>query len=200
MKNMKWSGAAFISALAVLLFGGCQSGSKQPGSQAMPTAAATPAAPAKAMPPAIRIDAGSAAPYTDSSGNVWLADQGFTGGDMVTRAEDLQIANAKDPAIYRTEHYDMTAFSCPLPNGKYTVKLHFAETYDEITEAGQRVFSFNVEGHEFKDFDVLAKSGGAHHAYVETVNVEITDGKLDITFSPGVQSPEINGIEILPGS
>ena len=48
--------------------------------------------------------------------------------------------------MYRTEHYDMTSFSENVPNGKYTVKLHFAETYEDITGAGERVFSFNVGG------------------------------------------------------
>jgi hypothetical protein len=30
--------------------------------------------------------------------------------------------------------------------------------------------------------------------------VDITDGKLDLTFTTNIQSPEINGIEIIPGS
>jgi endoglucanase len=201
---VKWLGAPLISALAVFLLGGCQS-TNQSGDKTMTTVTVAPAAPAAPAKPsvtqtAIRIDAGATANFTDSSGNVWLADQGFTGGDVVTRASDLQITNTQDPDIYRTEHYDMTAFSYAVPNGKYTVKLHFAETYDGITGAGQRVFSFNVGGQVFKDFDVWAKTGGAQRADVETVNVDITDGKLDITFTPGVQSPEINGIEIISGS
>ena len=69
-----------------------------------------------------------------------------------------------------------------------------------ITDAGQRVFSFNVAGQEFKDFDVCAKAGGARRAYIETVNVDITDGKLDISFTTNAENPEINGIEIIPGS
>jgi hypothetical protein len=94
----------------------------------------------------------------------------------------------------------MTAFSHALPNGKYIVKLHFAETYEGITAAGERVFSFNVEGQEFKDFDVFVKAGGVQKAYVETVKVDVTDGKLDIKFTPNIENPEINGIEIIPGS
>jgi len=78
------------------------------------------------------------------------------------------------------------------------VKLHFAETYDGITGPEGRVFSFNVQGREFKDFEVWVKAGGPRRAYVETVNVDIADGKLDITFESGVDNPEINGIEILP--
>ena len=92
----------------------------------------------------------------------------------------------------------MTRFTQQLPDGSYTVKLHFAETYQGITGPGQRVFSFNVEGHEFKDFDVWSKAGGDLRAYVETVPVEITDGKLDIAFTANIENPQINGVEILP--
>ncbi len=148
----------------------------------------------------IRIKAGSDKPVTDSSGNVWQADQGFADGEAADRAPDLAVANTKTPEVYRSERYGMTKFSLSLPNGKYTVKLHFAETYDGIEGAGQRVFSFNVEGREINDLDVFAKTGGLNRAYVETVPVEITDGKLDIRFTEKNQSPEINGIEIIPGT
>ena len=94
----------------------------------------------------------------------------------------------------------MTSFSYPVPNGKYVVKLHFAETYDDITGPGKRVFTFIVEGHEFKDFDVWAEAGGAQRAFVQTVNVEVSDGRLNIYFIHQQQNPEINGIEILPAS
>ena len=94
----------------------------------------------------------------------------------------------------------MTAFTCKLPNGRYVVKLHFAETFESIEGPGQRVFSFNVQGHDYKDFDVFVKAGGAFRAYVETVNVEVTDGTFKITFASGVENPEINGIEILPAA
>ena len=94
----------------------------------------------------------------------------------------------------------MSAFSQPLPNGKYVVKLHFCETYDGIEGPGQRVFSFNVGGREFKDFDVWVKAGGPLKAYVETVNVEVTNGRLDIKFTSNVENPEINAIEITPAA
>jgi hypothetical protein len=162
-----------------------------------PTPAATPA-PAPVLPP-VRIKAGLSAPFTDSEGNVWLPDQGFTDGDTY-ELSDAQIANTKNPAIYRTERYSMTSFSYPVPNGKYTVKLHFAEIYDGITGPGVRVFSFNVGGQEFKDFDIWVKAGGPNKAYIESVDVEVTDGKLDIAFTPKEENPKINGIEILPRS
>jgi enterochelin esterase-like enzyme len=145
----------------------------------------------------IRIKAGSSAPFTDSSGNVWQADQGFSGGDTIERP-DLAIANTKDAGLFRSEHYSMDSFSIKVPNGKYVAKLYFAETYEGITGPGQRVFSFNVQGHEFKDFDVWVKAGGPNRAYVETVPVEVTNGEFKIIFTSNIENPQINAIEIIP--
>jgi hypothetical protein len=47
---------------------------------------------------------------------------------------------------------------------------------------------------------VYAKAGGPQRAYIETVNVEVTDGKLGITFQSNIENPQINGIEIIPAS
>ena len=157
------------TACALTFVTGCQSndhGSTQASAQPAPAAAVVtrpttpPVAPAPAATKSVvRIKAGSSAPFKDSSGNVWLAEQGFEGGDVIER-EGIEIANTKDAGLYRSEHYSMSSFSCAVPNGKYIAKLHFAETFEGITEAGQRVFSFNVQGHEFKDFDVYVKAGG----------------------------------------
>jgi hypothetical protein len=178
-----------------------------PAVTATPPPAAAPAAPAAVtgdgllqLTPPVRIRAGNATAFKDSAGQTWLPGQGFAGGDTVDRADDLRILNTPDPGLYRSEHYDVTGFSCHVPNGKYQVKLHFAETYESIDGPGQRVFSVNVQGHEIKDLDVFARAGGALRAYVETANVDVTDGTLKITFTPNVQSPEINGLEILPAS
>jgi hypothetical protein len=150
--------------------------------------------------PTIRIKAGSDEKFTDHEGNVWLADEGFEGGETIARPDDMEIENTEDPALYRSERYSMESFQQKLPNGKYTVKLHFAETFEEINGEGQRVFSFNVAGQDFKDFDVFQKAGGRQRAYVESVDVDVTDGLLKITFTPNIQNPEINGIEILPAA
>ena len=199
---MRYVGGPLIPVLAVVLLIGCRSGKDQSGGSATAPAVTASAAPAVEPKPAttvMRIRAGDTAPFTNSSSNVWLADQGFADGETILRPGDMKIENTKDPNLYRSERYSMTAFSYPLPDGKYTVKLHFAETYDGITGPGQRVFSFSVEGQEFKDFDVWVKAGGPQRAYIETVPVNITDGKLDIKFIPNIQNPEINGIEIIPG-
>lgn len=145
-----------------------------------------------------RVKAGLSAPFTDSAGQVWLPDQGFDGGDTIDRDPSMAIAGTKDAALFLSEHYGMNSFSCKIPNGRYTAKLYFAETFDGVTGPGQRVFSFNVQGHEFKDFDVWAKAGGANRAYIESVLVEVTNGVFRIDFTTNIENPEINAVEIVP--
>lgn len=147
----------------------------------------------------IRIKAGAEKPLVDETGVKWEADRGFTDGETIARP-DIPITNTKTPSVYRAERYSMTAFKQALPNGKYVVKLHFSETFEGITGPRERVFSFSVEGKEFKDFDVYVKAGGALKAYVETVNVDIKDGALDITFKSNIENPQINAIEIIPSN
>jgi hypothetical protein len=200
-KHLLLVGAAISS---IIISTGCKSSCPKTTAAATPAPAMAPAAvvapPAVASAPApmaIRIKAGLTTSLTNSDGTVWLADQGFADGETIERS-DIQVANTTEPAVYQSEHFSMTSFSRPVPNGKYTVKLHFAETYEGITDKGQRVFSVNVQGTDIKDLDVFDKAGGALRAYVVTVPVEVTTGKLDITFTPNIENPEINGIEIIP--
>lgn len=198
----------FIGAGLMILSGAflpaCKT-EKQPVSTTPVQAVATPVpvSPAQATVMAaensiIRIKAGLSTPFTDSGGKVWQAEQGFADGDVIDRDPGTVIVNTKDPGLFLSEHYGMSVFSYKLANGKYLAKLYFAETYDGITGPGERVFSFNVQGHEFKDFDIWVKAGGANRAYVETVPVEVTDGVFRIDFTSNIENPEINAIEIIP--
>jgi len=193
--------AASVLCVAICLTG-CQSQeSSLPASSAVAKSSAAESAPHIEPVPtntASRVKAGLSVPFTDSAGKVWLLDQGFDGGDTIERDSNTAIAGTQDPALFLSEHYGMNSFFCKIPNGKYTAKLYFAETFDGITGPGQRVFSFNVQGHEFKDFDVWVKAGGANHAYVETVPVEVTNEVFRIDFTGAVENPEINAVEIVP--
>ena len=68
---------------------------------------------------------------------IWLANQGFSIGFAT---------GTQNPELFVSEHWGMTGFSYKVANGKYLTKLYFAETYNGITNEGQRVFTFNVEG------------------------------------------------------
>jgi len=162
-----------------------------------------------AWPPAVyRVNCAAAEPYTDTAGKEWLADQEFAEGKkwgvlngttVDRRTGGLEeIEDTDDDVIYLTERYSMEGYKFDVPNGRYLLRLHFAETYDGITDEGMRVFSIEAEGKTIlEDFDVYKEAEGRNKAIVRNSVVEVSDGSLDITFVPNVQNPEINGIEVL---
>jgi hypothetical protein len=150
-------------------------------------------------PATLRIEAGGSASFTGTGGRVWSQDRGFSGGSTVDRGS-IPIANTDDDRLYQTERYSMSGYAFTVPNGTYTVNLHFAETYSGITARGQRVFDVNVEGRSIANLDVFAETGGRNRALVRSVSAPVSDGQLNINFTPRVQSAMINAIEVLPAS
>jgi hypothetical protein len=146
----------------------------------------------------VRVRAGTQTDFKDAAGNVWISEQGFEDGVPLERDPRQPVMNTDTPALYWSERYNVSRFKATLPNGRYLVRLHFAEMYPVIQKAGERVFSFNVEGQEFKDFDIVARAGGSRRAYIESVPVEVQDGELTIAFTRKIQHTVINGIEIIP--
>lgn len=154
----------------------------------------------------LRVNCGAYEPYTDTVGNVWLPDQyleegvewGFSDGLTIDRG-DLNITGTDSPKIYETERYSMSAYKFTLPNGKYTVRLYFAETFEGITGEGQRVFSVSINGETvLKDFDLYKEVGGWQEPIVkEFKKVAVSNNKLIIGFTSNIENPEINGIEII---
>jgi len=155
----------------------------------------------------LRVNAGDEKPFKDKAGNVWQPDKeykkgggyGFIGGDIVDRGSDMKIAGATDPKIYQTEHYSMDGFKAEVPNGKYTVRMHFAETYEGIDSEGPRVFEVKIQGQSvLKDFDIQKITGGVQKPLVrEFKGIVVANGILDIVFVAKLQNPEVNGIEII---
>ena len=155
----------------------------------------------------LRVNAGADKEFTDKAGNVWKPDKeyvkgqgyGFVAGQTIDRGTNLKIEATEDARIYQTEHYSMEAFKAEVPKGKFTVRLHFAETYEGITADGERVFTVKIQGKEvLKDFDVRKTAGASQKAVVkEFKEIEAKDGTIDIGFEIKTQNPEINGIEII---
>ncbi|HZR16584.1 MAG TPA: malectin domain-containing carbohydrate-binding protein [Verrucomicrobiae bacterium] len=139
------------------------------------------------------------------AGTNWITgDKLFADGDVIERPEIAIVTstNTGPAAIYQAERYSMTKFTyAPVPNGDYTVKLHFCETFDGITDKGQRVFGYTVKGDgpPVKDFDVFATAGGALKPVVKTVPITVTNRMVEVIFSSQVENPQINAIEIFSG-
>ena len=121
----------------------------------------------------IRVACGADKPYTDKDGNVWLPDEvkapgaslSPLDGTPIERSEEYEVPNVAFPEIFRRERYSMSAYEFNLPNGKYTVRLHFAETYTGINGVGDRVYSFTVQDQKpEKDFDMFKEAGGLYKA------------------------------------
>ena len=150
--------------------------------------------------PGYRINAGGGR-YTDSRGQVWQADQDFNTGSTFTTT--TPIAGTSDPALYQSERYDPSGapelqYSLPVPNGVYRVNLYFAEIYGGTQSVGARVFDVVVEDTlVFDNLDIFAEVGGAT-ALIKGVEVEVTDGVLDLHFLHEVQNPKVMAIEVLP--
>jgi hypothetical protein len=155
----------------------------------------------------LRVNAGDPKAYKDQAGNAWQPDKeykkgggyGFVGGDTIDRGADMKIAGTNDPKIYQTEHWSMDSFIAEVPNGKYTVRMHFAETYEGIDSEGPRVFDVKLQGAVvLKDFDIQKTTGGVQKALVkEFKGITVSNGMLQIDFVSKLQNPEINGIEII---
>jgi len=151
----------------------------------------------------IRIACGAALAFTDAGGNGWFADReyedgkfGYVGGGTVHRGP-IGIEGTENPEVYRGELWGMTSYHITLANGKYLLRLHWAETYG--LGAGGRTFDVVVEGKTIlKDFDATREAGGRKKAVVREIEVEVTDGVLDFEFphKEGV-TPMINGIEVI---
>lgn len=173
------------------------------------TSAAKPETTAVAPPislPTIRIKAGIDQPLKDSKGVTWSADTGFDGGEPVDRP-DLQVTGTDRPELYRAERFSMNAYSIKVPNGDYTLKLHFSEDYDGLTDPSMRLFTYAVKDgdatngktvKEVKDFSPWKSAGAQFKAFVDAVPLTVTTGQVTIKFTAQVENPQINAIEIVP--
>jgi hypothetical protein len=166
--------------------------------------AATASGTSTNRPVPVHILAGYGADKTIAGTNWITGDKLFADGDVIERPDITIVTNTNTgPAvIYQAERYSMTKFTyAPVPNGDYTIKLHFCETFEGITEKGQRVFGYAVKGDgpPVKDFDVFAAAGGALKPVVKTVPITVTNRTVEIEFTPQVENPQINAIEIYSG-
>ncbi|HME13711.1 MAG TPA: malectin domain-containing carbohydrate-binding protein [Candidatus Acidoferrum sp.] len=151
----------------------------------------------------IRVKCGGPA-YTDSKGQLWLADTGFSGGTPSHVADT--IAGTSDPALYQTGRYNQSrttglAYTFQVPNGQYHVNLYFAETSgDAFYVAGARVFNVQMQGLPvFPGVDVFAEAG-AKAALIKGADITVNNGSVNIEFDDVVQNAKVNAIEILPGT
>lgn len=160
---------------------------------------------------AIRINSGSnsSVNYGDIT---FLSDRHFTGTKLYSNQNIVDIAGTDYDELYKTERSSddvagSFSYNIPVPNGNYSVWLHFAEIWFGATggsgtagAAGDRVFSVNIEGAPaLTDYDIIAEVG-TMTAIKKLFHTMVGDGMLNIDFSAKANRPKVSAIEVLsPG-
>jgi hypothetical protein len=142
----------------------------------------------------VRINSGGPA-YTDSLGQRWAADSGYTGGSPYTVTQT--IANTSDPTLYKTSRFGPSfSYAIKAPVGTYLVTLKFAELY--WTAAGRRVFNVAINGTRvLSNFDIFKAAGAAFKAVDVTFKVT-SSGTITIQFTTGpAGNPLVNAIQVV---
>eukprot|EP00898_Chlorokybus_atmophyticus_P001473 jgi/Chlat1/2326/Chrsp17S08732 len=145
------------------------------------------------------IDCGNSQAVTDGAGLVWAADTGFVGGVPTDTANAISGAAAGRSRVYQTQRFG-GAFSyvIPLQAGKYTVILHFAETY--WTGPNLRKFNVNIQGvRVLSNFDIYAAAGAMNKVVTRAfvANVASTGNRqLKIDFAGAVDNAQVAAIEL----
>ncbi|WP_336514905.1 malectin domain-containing carbohydrate-binding protein [Pollutibacter soli] len=149
--------------------------------------------------PALSLLINSGGSSVTFGSQIWSADKNYSGGS--TYKSTKAVAGTTNDAIYQTERYGNMSYAIPVPAGKYTVKLHFAEVFH--TSANKRKFNVNIESGQalLSNYDIFAKAGAASTAVVETFNgINVTDGTLNIIFASVLDNAKVSAIEISGGA
>jgi hypothetical protein len=137
------------------------------------------------------IDSGSTTAYTDSTGEVWAADSGFSGGGTDTTA--FPVAGTSDPKLFYTRRAGAFSYGKPVPDGEYTLNLLFADWRNP----GERKFNVVAEGQTLlSEFDISA-TAGKNTALIKSFDITVTGGVLNLQFLNGsAQTPTLSGFEL----
>ena len=164
-----------------------------------PTPTPTPTPPGFAL----RINCGGNQ-FTDTNGNLWLADQYFSGGQTYDYAA-LNIPPVLTPPtlnylqqLFAQERSGNFNYQIPCENGDYTVNLYFCEV--GVDSPNVRVFHISLNGTRVTShFDIFSEVGKGLGMKKNFGSV-VVNGLMLIDFSRLADNPQINGIEIIKAS
>jgi PKD repeat protein len=135
--------------------------------------------------------------WTDGGGNV---SGGNTAGWSPVPRVDATVPSSTPWAVFDSERWGEQHWSFPVPSGaQVQVRLYFANRYGGTAQPGQRVFSVGINGTTvLSSYDIVADVGndtGTMKAFPGITAA--ADGNVHVDFSPQVENPLINGIEIV---
>lgn len=135
--------------------------------------------------------------FESSDGFIYQADAHYNGGKAYSTK--VSIDKTQDDLLYQSERLGNFNYRLPVANGSYQLVLQFAEIF--WTEIGKRQFEFAISDAVVEtDFDML-KFSPPFEAISYVVNVEVTDGFLDLDFRSKVDAGKLSAIFLsVPGS
>ncbi len=147
-----------------------------------------------------QISINSGGPKVSTGGRTYGADQYATGGN--TFSNGVAIDGTTDDVLYQTELYGDFTYNIPVQDqGLYDIRLHFAEIFHGVEEAGgpgDRVFNVSIEGIPLlKNFDILSEVAPATAIIKEFNKVAVNDGLATIQFTSVTGNSKISAIEVL---
>ena len=142
-------------------------------------------------------------PYTDSANRLWLSDRYFIGGRRGQLSDPGRIVDA---GLYDSDRIGHFHYILPaVPFEKYRVKLFFTEPWFGKQNGGSggvgsRVFDVSSNGAVLlKNFDISKEGGGSKPVIKTFDNIQATaQGKIELYFTPVVNYPLLNAIEVTP--
>lgn len=136
-----------------------------------------------------RINAGGDDVVTDTQR--WASDAFYIARQGASDRGNLKISGSVNIPlkVYQTEAWCVDSYKIPVKNGNFEVELHFAETSEKVSAAGQRVFDVDVEGHKYTDLDIFRLAGGKQKAFVVASKIKVEDETINIKFSKKTNCP-----------
>lgn len=176
----------------------------------------------------LNVMLGSPRYFEDRAANVaWIPEQeykpgswGFIGGTSYRRqtgfgtmlGSDIDIHGTDMNPIFQTQRVGIKSFKADVPNGEYSVYLHWAElesdkkrealAYNlgadsEQTFAGNRSFGISINGTTVSDDFNVARDYGYARAVIKKFVITVKDGKgVSVDFHKKEGEPILNAIRI----
>ena len=176
----------------------------------------------------INVMLGSPRYFEDRAANVaWIPEQeykpgswGFIGGTSYRRktgfgtmlGSDIDIHGTDMNPIFQTQRVGIKSFKADVPDGEYSVYLHWAElesdkerealVYNlgadsEQTFAGNRSFGISINGTTVSDDFNVARDYGYTRAVIKKFVITVKDGKgVSVDFHKKEGEPILNAIRI----
>lgn len=147
------------------------------------------------------VNCGSHAQYQSGEGTVWMADQpyapgrfGYTGGERTMLQKDIALKSTQDPALYFQYLLDPEGYQFDLPDGKYIVRVLFAEP--ELA-GSPRIFEISCNDHSQVRCEVDTRDPLSTSAQQSVMTVTATGGNgISLRFRAITGEPVISAIQI----